>query len=48
MKIFSNSQLVVNQFNYIYLEKGEKMAAYLDNAKEQLGIFFVVSIEVIP
>ena len=27
VKIFSNSQLVVNQVNDIYLAKGEKMAA---------------------
>ena len=34
VKIFSDSQLVVNQINDIYLERGEKMAAYLDKAKE--------------
>ena len=34
VKIFSNSQLVVNQVNDIYLVRGEKMAAYLDKAKE--------------
>ena len=47
MKIFNDSQLVVNQVNDIYLERREKMAAYLDKAKEQLSLFFVASIEVI-
>ena len=48
VKIFSDSQLVVNQVNDIYLTRGEKMATYLDKAKEQLGLFSTVSIEVIP
>ena len=34
VKIFSKSPLVVNQVNDIYLPRGEKMAAYLDKAKE--------------
>ena len=34
VKIFSDSQLVVSQVNDIYLARGEKMAAYLDKAKE--------------
>ena len=48
VKIFSYSQLVMNQVNDIYLARGEKMAAYLDKAKEQLSIFSAASIEVIP
>ena len=48
MKIFNDSQLVVNQVNDIYLVRGEKMAPYLDKAKEQLSLFSVASIEVIP
>ena len=48
VKIFSDSQLVVNQLNDIYLARGEKMAAYLDKAKEQLSLFSVVSIEFFP
>ena len=46
VKIFSDSQLVVNQVNEIYL--AEKMAAYLDKAKEHLSLFSVASIKVIP
>ena len=38
----------MNQVNDIYVERGEKMAAYLDKAKVQLSLFFVTSIEVIP
>ena len=48
VKIFSDSQLVMNQVNDIYLAIGEKMATYLDKAKEQLSSFSVASIEVIP
>ena len=48
MKILSDSQLVVNQINDIYLARGEKMATYLNKAKEQLSLFFVASIQVIP
>ena len=48
MKIFSDSQLVVNQVKDIYLARGEKMAAYLDKTTDQLNSFFVASIEVIP
>ena len=47
MNIFSNSQLVVNQVNDIYLVKGEKMATYLKKANEQLSSFFIASFEVI-
>ena len=48
MKIFSDSQLVVNKVNDIYLMRGEKKVAYLDKVKEQLSLFSVASIEVIP
>ena len=48
VKIFNDSQLVVNQVNDIYLARGENMAFYLDKAKEQLNLFSVASIEVIP
>ena len=47
MKIFSNSQLVVNQVNDIYLMREEKMAAYLEKGNEQLSSFSTASIEVI-
>ena len=47
MNIFSDSQLVVNQVNDIYLVIGEKMATYLEKANEQLSSFFVASFEVI-
>ena len=48
MKIFNDSQLVVNQVNDIYLGRGENMAAYLDKSKEQLSLFSAASIEIIP
>ena len=48
VKIFSDSQLVVNQVNDIYLARWEKTTAYLDKAKEQLSLFFPASIKVIP
>ena len=48
MKIFSDSQLVVNQVNDIYLARENKMAAYLKKIKEQLSLFSAASIEVIP
>ena len=48
VKTFSDSQLVVNQVNDIYLVRGEKMAAYLEKAKKQLSSFSAASIEVIP
>ena len=48
VKIFSDSQLVVNQVNDIYLVRKEKMATYLEKANEQLSVFFATFIEVIP
>ncbi|KAL5579783.1 hypothetical protein UlMin_012225 [Ulmus minor] len=35
--IYSDSQLIVNQVNSEYQAKGEKMAFYLEKAKELLG-----------
>ena len=37
----------MNQVNDIYLVRGEKKAAYLEKAKEQLRLFSIASIEVI-
>ena len=34
VKIFSNSHMIVNQVNNIYLARGEKMVTYLEKAKE--------------
>ena len=48
VKIFSDSQLVVNQVNDIYLARGENMTTYLAKKKEQLSLFSIVSIEVMP
>ena len=48
VKIFSDSQLVVNQVNDIYLARGEKMAAYVEKAKEQLSLFSAASIDFVP
>ena len=48
VKIFSNSPLVVNQLNDIFLARGEKMVVYLDKAKKQLSLFSIIFIEVIP
>ena len=47
VNIFSDSQLVVNQVNDIYLARGEKRVAHLDKAKEQLSSFYTASIKVI-
>ena len=48
MKVYSDSQLVVNQVNDIYQARGENMVAYLEKAKELLGSIRAVSIEVVP
>ena len=48
VKIYSDSQLVVNQVNNIYLTRTENMAAYIDQVNEQLSLFSASSIEVIP
>ena len=47
VKIFSDSQLVMNQVNDIYLARRKKMVTYLHKAKEQLSLF-PASFEVIP
>ncbi|KAL5565151.1 hypothetical protein UlMin_028315 [Ulmus minor] len=46
--IYSDSQLIVNQVNSEYQEKGEKMASYLEKSKELLGQFDTVTITQIP
>ena len=38
---------MVNQVNDMYLAREEKMAVYLDKAKEQLSLFSTAAIEVI-
>ena len=48
MKVYSDSQLIVNQVNNVYQERREKMVAYLERAKELLGSIRVVSVEVVP
>ena len=47
IQIYSNSQLVVNQVNDIYLARGDMMAAYLEKAKGLMETFLIASIEVI-
>ena len=37
LKVYSDSQLVVNQVNETYQAKGEKLVAYLVKAKELMG-----------
>ncbi|KAL5548489.1 hypothetical protein UlMin_003720 [Ulmus minor] len=46
--IYSDSQLIVNQVNSEYQAKGEKMASYLEKAKELIGQFDTVTITQIP
>ena len=48
LKLYSNSQLVVNQVNNTYQAKEEKMVAYLEKAKELMGSILAVSIDVVP
>ena len=47
LRIYSTSQLVVNQLNDIYLARGERMTTYLEKAKELMEAFPMASIEVI-
>ena len=47
MKIYSDSQLVVNRVNDIYLARGEMMVAYLEKAKKLMGTFPTTFVEVI-
>ena len=48
LKIYSDSQLVINQMNDIYLARGERMASYLKKAKGLMKSIPTASIEVIP
>ena len=48
LRIYSDSQLILNQVNDVYLARGNRMAAYLEKAKELMNIFPTVAIEVIP
>ena len=48
LRIYSDSQLVVNQVNNIYLVRREKMITHLEKAKELMRTFPTTSIEVIP
>ena len=48
LRIYSDSQLVVNQVNDIYEARREKMVAYLEKAKELMKAIPTASIEVIP
>ena len=48
LKVYNDSQLVVNQVNDTYQARGEKMVAYLENAKELIGSILAVTIEVVP
>ena len=48
IQIYSDSQLVVNQVNDIYLTGGDRMAAYLEKAKGLMETFPIASFEVIP
>ena len=48
IQIYSDSQLVVNQVNDIYLAGRDRMAAYLEKAKGLMETFPIASFEVIP
>ena len=47
LKIYSDSQLVLNQVNDIYLTRGERTAADLEKAKKLMGTFPITSVKVI-
>ena len=47
LKVYNDSQLVVNQVNDIYHAMGEKMVAYLAKARELIKAIPMVSIEVV-
>ena len=47
IQIYSDSQLVVNQVNDIYLARGDRVATYLEKAKGLMETFLIASIEVI-
>ena len=48
MKVYSDSQLVVNQVNDVLHAKGEKVVAYFEKAKELLGSIRAISSKVVP
>ena len=48
LKVYSDSQLVVNQVNDIYQASEEKMVSYLEKAKKLLGLIATVLVEVVP
>ncbi|KAL5583474.1 hypothetical protein UlMin_015916 [Ulmus minor] len=48
LTIYSDSQLVVSQVNSEFQAKGEKMASYLEKAKEAMNLFDTVSIIQVP
>ena len=48
IQIYSDSQLVVNQVNDIYLARGDRMAAHLEKSKGPMEAFPITSIKVIP
>ena len=48
LRVYSDSQLVVNQVRGDYQAKGENMAAYLRIAEEQLNCFRWFKIEQVP
>ncbi|KAL5560700.1 hypothetical protein UlMin_036911 [Ulmus minor] len=48
LTIYSDSQLVVSQVNSEFQEKGEKMASYLEKAKEAMNQFDTVTIIQVP
>ncbi|KAL5571186.1 hypothetical protein UlMin_020783 [Ulmus minor] len=48
LTIYSDSQLVVSQVNSEFQAKGEKMASYLEKAKEAMNQFDTVSIIQVP
>ena len=47
IQIYSDSQLVVNQVNDIYLALGDRMTAYLEKEKGLIETFPIASIKVI-
>ncbi|KAL5572098.1 hypothetical protein UlMin_021695 [Ulmus minor] len=48
LTIYSDSQLVVSQVNSEFQDKGEKMASYLEKAKEAMNQFDMVTIIQVP
>ncbi|KAL5569796.1 hypothetical protein UlMin_026371 [Ulmus minor] len=48
LTIYSDSQLVVSQVNSEFQAKGEKMASYLEKAKEEMNQFDTVTIIQVP